>query len=131
MSGDNCDREFPEGLNQSRLPSFKNLNLRLTKGFGLGGLDVTAYLDARNILNFTNIIQVFTQTNDVKNLDEEENEFAANADEVQNEAVGLRGHRLGRRHRRPDLRRHRRTGGRAAPPGLPRMEWRRPRTASR
>jgi hypothetical protein len=87
VSGDNCDREFPEGLNQSRLPAFKNLNLRLTKGFGLGGLDVTAYLDARNVLNFTNIIQVFTQTNDVKNLDEQENEFAANATEVQEEAV--------------------------------------------
>ena len=87
VSGDNCDREFPQGLNQSRLPSFKNLNLRLTKGFGLGGLDVTAYLDARNILNFRNVIQVFTQTNDVRNLDEEENEFAANAQEVQAEAL--------------------------------------------
>jgi hypothetical protein len=87
VSGDNCDREFPEGQNQSRLPAFKNLNLRFTKGFGLGGLDVTAYLDARNILNFRNVIQVFTQTNDVRNLDEEENEFAANAVEVQDEAV--------------------------------------------
>ena len=87
VSGDNCDREFPEGLNQSRLPAFKNLNLRLTKGFGLGGLDVTAYLDARNVLNFRNVIQVFTQTNDVRNLDEEENEFAANAQEVQDEAL--------------------------------------------
>ena len=87
VSGDNCDRNFPEGLNQSRLPSFKNLNLRLTKGFGLGGLDVTAYLDARNVLNFQNVIQVFTQTNDVRNLDEEEAEFAANADEVQTEAA--------------------------------------------
>jgi hypothetical protein len=87
VSGDNCDREFPEGLNQSRLPAFKNLNLRLTKGFGLGGLDLTAYLDARNVLNFRNIIQVFTQTNDVRNLDEEENEFAANAEEVQGEAL--------------------------------------------
>jgi hypothetical protein len=87
VSGDNCDLEFPEGLNQSRLPSFKNLNLRLTKGFGLGGLDMTAYLDARNVLNFTNVIQVFTQTNDVRNLDEEENEFAANAQEVQDEAT--------------------------------------------
>ena len=86
VSGDNCDREFPEGQNQSRLPAFKNLNLRLTKGFGLGGLDLTAYLDARNVLNFRNIIQVFTQTNDVRNLDEEENEFAANAEEVQGEA---------------------------------------------
>ncbi|MEO7136389.1 MAG: TonB-dependent receptor [Gemmatimonadales bacterium] len=87
VSGDNCDREFPEGLNQSRLPAFKNLNLRLTKGFGLGGLDVTAYLDARNVLNFRNIIQVFTQTNDVRNQDEADNEFAANADEVQGEAA--------------------------------------------
>jgi Carboxypeptidase regulatory-like domain/TonB-dependent Receptor Plug Domain len=87
VSGDNCDREFPEGQNQSRLPSFKKLDLRLTKGFGLGGLDVTAYLDARNVLNFRNVIQVFTQTNDVKNLDEQENEFAANAVEVQDEAT--------------------------------------------
>jgi carboxypeptidase family protein/TonB-dependent receptor-like protein len=87
VSGDNCDREFPEGLNQSRLPAFKNLNLRLTKGFALGGMDLTAYLDARNVLNFRNVIQVFTQTNDVKNLDEQENEFAANAEEVQSEAV--------------------------------------------
>jgi hypothetical protein len=87
VSGDNCDREFPEGQNQSRLPSFKNLNLRLTKGFAVGGLDLTAYVDARNVLNFRNVIQVFTQTNDVRNLDEEENEFAANAVEVQDEAV--------------------------------------------
>jgi hypothetical protein len=87
VSGDNCEREFPEGLNQSRLPAFKNLNLRLTKGFGIGGLDVTAYLDARNVLNFRNVIQVFTQTNDVRNLDEEENEWAANQVEVQNEAA--------------------------------------------
>jgi hypothetical protein len=87
VSGDNCDREFPEGQNQSRLPAFKNLNLRLTKGFALGGMDLTAYLDARNVLNFRNIIQVFTQTNDVRNLDEEENEWLANADEVQGEAA--------------------------------------------
>jgi hypothetical protein len=87
VSGDNCDREFPEGQNQSRLPAFKNLNLRLTKGFRVGGLDMSAYLDARNVLNFRNIIQVFTQTNDVQNLDEADNEFDANAEDVQGEAV--------------------------------------------
>lgn len=87
VSGDNCDREFPEGQNQSRLPAFKNLNLRLTKGFRVGGLDMSAYLDARNVLNFRNIIQVFTQTNDVKNLDEADNEFDANAEDVQGEAT--------------------------------------------
>ena len=78
LSGDNCDRDFPEGLNGSRLPAFRTLNLRLTKGFGIGGLDLTAYLDARNVLNFRNIIQVFTQTDDIVNGVERENEFLGN-----------------------------------------------------
>ena len=67
VSGDNCDERFPDPLNSSRLPSFKNLDLRLTKGFGIAGMDLTGYLEARNVLNFTNIIQVFTTTNDVNN----------------------------------------------------------------
>ncbi|HYF39546.1 MAG TPA: TonB-dependent receptor [Gemmatimonadales bacterium] len=86
MSGDNCDREFPEGLNQSRLPSFKEFDVRFTKGFALGGLDLTAYLDARNILNFRNVIQVFAATNDLVNEQEAESEFAANQDEWVGEA---------------------------------------------
>ncbi|MBA3344895.1 MAG: hypothetical protein H0T44_06270, partial [Gemmatimonadales bacterium] len=87
LSGDNCDREFPEGLNNSRLPSFKMLNMRFTKGFALGGVDLTAYLDARNILNFRNIIQVFTQTNDIVNQAEADAEFDNNAQEYLDEAV--------------------------------------------
>jgi outer membrane receptor for ferrienterochelin and colicin len=67
VSGDNCDKEFPAPLNSSRLPAFKQLDMRFTKGFGLGGLDITAYLDARNILNFTNIIQVFAAKGDISN----------------------------------------------------------------
>jgi hypothetical protein len=86
ISGDNCDREFPEGINGSRLPPFKQLDLRLTKGFGVGGLDITAYLDARNILNFKNIIQVFTSTNDVRNQEEADADFAAAQEEWANEA---------------------------------------------
>jgi hypothetical protein len=88
ISGDNCEREFPEGLNQSRLPAFKELDMRFTKGFGIGGLDLTAYLDARNILNFRNIIQVFAATNDVVNSEEMEAEFAANQEEWLSEAAG-------------------------------------------
>jgi hypothetical protein len=87
VSGDNCDREFPEGLNGSRLPAFRQLNLRFTKGFALGGLDLTAYLDARNALNFRNIIQVFTQTDDIVNEAERQNEFAGNAEDNRDEAV--------------------------------------------
>jgi carboxypeptidase family protein/TonB-dependent receptor-like protein len=67
VSGDNCDRFFPEPLNSARLPAFKQLDMRFTKGFGIGGLDITAYLDARNILNFRNIIQVFAAKGDITN----------------------------------------------------------------
>jgi hypothetical protein len=88
LSGDNCDREFPEGLNQSRLPAFRQLDMRFTKGFSLGGFDVTAYLDARNILNIRNIIQVFDATGDVVNQQEAEAEFTANQDEWLSEAAG-------------------------------------------
>jgi hypothetical protein len=86
VSGDNCDARFPDPLNSSRLPAFKNLDLRLTKGFGLGGLDLTAYIEARNALNFKNIIQVFTTTGDVNNAREEEKNFAADSADYANEA---------------------------------------------
>jgi hypothetical protein len=87
VSGDNCEREFPSPLNSSRLPAFKQLDMRFTKGFGIGGLDITAYLDARNILNFRNVIQVFAAKGDITNSVEAESnwqadslDFAAEAD---------------------------------------------------
>jgi|GEM_PF-361257 len=86
VSGDNCDAVFPDPLNSSRLPSFKNLDLRLTKGFALGGLDLTGYVEARNLLNFKNIIQVFTTTNDVNNANEEVKNFSADSADYANEA---------------------------------------------
>jgi outer membrane receptor for ferrienterochelin and colicin len=86
VSGDNCENVFPEPLNSSRLPSFKNLDLRLTKGFALGGLDLTGYLEARNLLNFRNIIQVFTRTGDVNNAGELQKNFAADSADYANEA---------------------------------------------
>jgi Carboxypeptidase regulatory-like domain/TonB-dependent Receptor Plug Domain len=79
VSGDNCNRTFPEPLNSSRLPSYKNLDLRLTKGFALRGVDITGYVEARNVLNFKNVIQVFTTTNDVANARERAQNFAADS----------------------------------------------------
>ncbi len=86
VSGDNCENVFPDPLNSSRLPSFKNLDLRLTKGFALGGLDLTGYVEARNLLNWRNIIQVFTTTGDVNNARELEKNFAADSADYANEA---------------------------------------------
>ena len=86
VSGDTCNNRFPDPLNSSRLPSFKNLDLRLTKGFSLGGIDLTGYIEARNALNFKNIIQVFTTTGDVNNSAEETKNFAADSADYANEA---------------------------------------------
>jgi hypothetical protein len=66
-SGNPCARNYEGDLNGARLPSFKTIDMRFTKGLGLGGTDLTLYLDVRNILNFTNVLTVFTGTNDVSN----------------------------------------------------------------
>jgi hypothetical protein len=59
--------DFTSEINGVRLPAFKALDMRFTKGFGLGGLNLTAYADVRNILNFTNTIRRYVGTNDNKN----------------------------------------------------------------
>lgn len=50
------------GFNASRLPTLKQLDLRLTKDFHLGKYLFTGYLDARNVLNLTNVVDVYAQT---------------------------------------------------------------------
>ena len=69
-TGSTCSRNIEGDYNGARLPSTKQFDLRLTKGFGLGRLDVTAYTDIRNLFNFTNVTNVFAQTNDTKNNQE-------------------------------------------------------------
>ncbi len=54
-------------LNTNELPWTKNLDLRVNKGFRLGRLDLTAFADFRNLLNFTNTQQIFAETGDVVN----------------------------------------------------------------
>jgi hypothetical protein len=77
LSIENCVRLFPEGINTQRLPAFKEINARLTKSFGLRGLDLTGYLDVRNLLNFRNVLQVFAVNGDVRNNDERDANLAA------------------------------------------------------
>jgi hypothetical protein len=67
LAGNPCVREFEGDLNGARLPMLKQFDLRATKGFGLGGVDITAYADIRNLFNFTNTLSVFAVTNDVVN----------------------------------------------------------------
>jgi hypothetical protein len=70
FSGAPCSRNIEGDFNAARLPTFKQFDIRVTKGFGVGGLDFTAYADVRNLFNFRNILAVFAQTNDITNNQE-------------------------------------------------------------
>jgi outer membrane receptor for ferrienterochelin and colicin len=89
-----CSRNIAGDYNGARLPSSKNFNLRVTKGFGIGGLDFTAYADARNLFNFSNVTNVFAQTNDTKNAGERKRINKQDLDSWANEAT-TNGVRLG------------------------------------
>jgi outer membrane receptor protein involved in Fe transport len=78
--------DFTSEINGVRLPAFKALDMRFTKGFGLGGLNLTAYADVRNILNFTNIIRRYMGTNDITNAVEFTADSAIAAGALQGEA---------------------------------------------
>ena len=85
LSIENCVRLFPEGINTQRLPSFKQLDTRFNKSFGLGGVDLTAYLDVRNLLNFKNVLQVFSVNGDVRNDEERAANLQADLDDLASE----------------------------------------------
>jgi hypothetical protein len=85
LSIENCVRLFPEGINTQRLPAFKEINARLTKSFGLRGLDLTGYLDVRNLLNFRNVLQVFAVNGDVRNDAERDANLAADLADLASE----------------------------------------------
>src|SRR5688572_24003700 len=93
LSIENCVRLFPGALNTQRLPAFKELNARLTKSFGLGGLDMTGYLDVRNLLNFRNVLQVFAVNGNVRNETERTAHLNADLEDlaVEGEANGVLG----------------------------------------
>ena len=83
-SGSQADQA--SDANGVRLPSFKQLDMRFTKGFAIRGVDLTAYLDARNILNLTNVLQVFQGTRDVRNQAEADLTWRGDSSQFADEA---------------------------------------------
>jgi hypothetical protein len=82
-----------EPMNASTMPWNKNIDLRLNKGFKLGGTDLTVYADVRNLLNFKNVTSLFVETGDVVNAEHRtqtlSSEFANLAGEASsNNALG-------------------------------------------
>jgi hypothetical protein len=88
VSGEICAGQRISGtFNGARLPTFKQLDMRFTKGFGIGKLDMTAYLDVRNILNFKNVLQVFTVTNNIRSAEDSTRWFKKEYSDLQAEAT--------------------------------------------
>jgi hypothetical protein len=69
------------------LPTFKQFDLRLTKGFKVRNLDLMAYADARNVLNLTNVLRVFQATRDVRSSLNEQLSWQADSASWQTEAT--------------------------------------------
>ncbi|MEO5800858.1 MAG: TonB-dependent receptor [Gemmatimonadales bacterium] len=79
LSGAPCARDLAGDFNAARLPAFKEFNLRVTKGFSMGKLDLTAYADARNLFNIQNTAQVFTTTGSTINAKSAERNWSADS----------------------------------------------------
>ncbi len=54
--------QFRGAANSARVSASKRFDLRVTRGFALGRVGLTAYVDARNLFNFTNVVRVFSAT---------------------------------------------------------------------
>ena len=55
------------GFNGARLPMYKQFDARFTREFRLGGLNLTGYLDARNILNLKTTTSLWATTGTIAN----------------------------------------------------------------
>jgi hypothetical protein len=84
--GGSCRRL--SSINSARLPATKQFDLRLTKAFDIGRLGITAYLDARNLFDFTNVLQVFSTTGTRVNEEDQKVRWSADSSSFAQDAVG-------------------------------------------
>lgn len=72
--------------NSQTMPWQKLLDVRLNKGLHLGRTDWTLFVDARNVLNFKNVVRLFAETGDVVNLRNRQLADSAEITRLQSEA---------------------------------------------
>jgi hypothetical protein len=84
-----------EKLNNSVLPWTKNINVRLNKAFRVGTMDITAYADIRNLLNFRDVTGVFAETGDVVNAKQKHDLLTSEYTGIFNEATDAGAIKLG------------------------------------
>jgi len=66
-TGAGIDGLVAERPDASQLPTTKTLDLRLTKSLRMGGRELRAYADVRNLFNFTNVLGLYAETGGVTN----------------------------------------------------------------
>lgn len=76
LSPDLCAFNLGSDVNEAELPSLKVLDLRVSRGFAIGGAELVAFADARNLFNLKTITRVFAQTGETRN-DRERDRFRA------------------------------------------------------
>ncbi len=73
--------------NGSTMPWIRNVDLRLLRGFRMShGRTITAFADIRNLFNFTNIVNLFTETGNIFNGRLEHDSLGAYMSSLQLEA---------------------------------------------
>ena len=75
-----------QDLLSTRLPAFKQFDLKITRGFSLGGVDLMVYGDIRNLFNFRNTLQVFSATATTSNPIDFESFWSTDSTDTANEA---------------------------------------------
>lgn len=60
------DGAFVPG-DETSLPLFKTLDLRVTRSFSLGRVGGVAFIESKNLFNWTNLTNIFTETGEVTN----------------------------------------------------------------
>jgi hypothetical protein len=93
LSDETCSRQIVGDFNGARLPAFKVLDLRVTRGFALGNTELVAFADARNLLNWRSVVRVFAQTGETTSEQSREQNRFINLTTYGNEADvnGVRG----------------------------------------
>jgi hypothetical protein len=64
---DQPNLEFIEPENSSQLPLIKTIDVRLTRSFPLGRLGGAVFVESTNLLNWSNLTDIFTETGEVQN----------------------------------------------------------------
>ena len=73
-------------LPPARLPALKQLDLRVTQSLHVGGRMLLAFVDARNLLNFRNVLRVYSISGTTTSAVEAQGFFAADSSNFANEA---------------------------------------------